>query len=121
MNIDSTEVRAVAKKIGASADSVREIASGDLKRMKNDVPECLEGLTANALTDSIGELSDEIAKIATGLDGISQELMNYARRLDIADRMAAGAISGGSSGDGKGGGFSSGGGSGGGGGGRGHF
>lgn len=86
--VNTDEVRRVAKEIREIAASVKQLSSRNVRTMRNNVKDNLEGETAEALNDVLAELSSDINLIGNGLDDIQQELMRYVRRVEEADRRA---------------------------------
>lgn len=88
MDVNTAEIRSVARRIRSAAETISSLASGDIRRMMQMAQESLQGLTADKLQHVLGELGSDFSSIASGLHTISQELMDYARRVDEADRQA---------------------------------
>jgi len=94
MQIDSSEVRSVARKLSYVSSSVRSVANGQLRQIQQESVSQLEGLTANALEDAVAVLRRDIISLASGLSQLSQELHQYANRIQQADAQASSFIGG---------------------------
>lgn len=94
MNYDSASVRRLARNVQNAAGTVRGLTGGDLRSAHNTVTENLRGKTADALTNALDDLGDDVSRLAATLDGIASELFAYAARLEEADRQARQLIDG---------------------------
>lgn len=86
--VDTSEVRRAAKEIKRVAQNVRTLSDQDVKRMQVGVIQNLEGETANAITEVLNDLSADIIRISAGLSDIEKALLDYAERVEEADRKA---------------------------------
>lgn len=86
--VDTDEVRRVARAIKGIAEDVKSLSTSNVRSMQNSVEDNLRGETAQALTEVLADLSSDIAKIGSGLDSIQKALYDYARRVEKADREA---------------------------------
>ena len=94
VDINTEEIRRVAREIQTIASNTQKLSSVNLRNMRSCVEEELEGEMARALLSVLGELSGDIAAISGGLDSIRAALLKYADRVDEADRKAQEAIKG---------------------------
>jgi uncharacterized protein YukE len=92
MNIKVLEIRQVASRLRAVADTVSSLATGDISRMKQLTQNNLQGLTANSIKSVLSELGSDFTSIASGLRAVSNELFAYARRVEEADARAKSII-----------------------------
>lgn len=83
--IDTAEIRRLARQIGSVANEVNNLASNDVRSMKTTVSDELRGETANALQNALSELSGDIEKVSDGLQKVRSSLDAYARRVEEID------------------------------------
>ena len=86
--VDTSEVRRAAKEIKKIAENVGALSSQNVNRMQNSVSENLEGETADAITEVLGDLSSDIRRISAALNDVQEALIDYAERIEEADREA---------------------------------
>lgn len=84
--VNTDEVRRVAREVRRIADEVKSLSAQNVRSMTASVKESLEGETAVALTDILSDLSSDITKIGSGLDAVQRALTDYAARVEEADR-----------------------------------
>lgn len=89
---DTSEIRRVAKRIGAVSDQVAAVSKDALERISAEIPHTMKGETAEALNERVTLASDDIRRIAGRLAGIRDLLIKFARLLDEADEKAKGEI-----------------------------
>lgn len=92
VDINTEEIRRVAKEIKEISANTRKLSNVNLRSMRSSVEEELEGEMAKALFTVLGELSNDIAAISGGLESIQTALLKYADAVDEADRKAQEAI-----------------------------
>lgn len=93
MEIDYGEVRSVARRLRTISSNVKSVANGRLRQIEQNTSLYLEGRTADALENAANDLRQDITRLANGLSQLSQELFNYAYRLQQADEAASSNIS----------------------------
>ena len=92
--VDTAEVKKVAREIKAIANDVRQLSSGNVSQMKSNVEENLHGETAEAIKQVLDDLAADIKKIGGGLDAVEKALQEYVKRIEEADRKAENVIRG---------------------------
>lgn len=91
--VDTAEVRKVARQIREIVSNVKELSSADLRAMKDSLKSSgAEGETAKALREALNELDGDILSIAQGLTTVERRLNRYAEEIEEADRRAAEAF-----------------------------
>lgn len=91
-DIDTGEIRRIARQIKAIAGSVGELSAADIPAIQQGLEGSFEGEAAKALEEALLTLRSDVGRLSGGLNGIQQELMAYAARIDAADEAAARAI-----------------------------
>lgn len=89
MEYDVQEVRRIAGKVHVASEDLLGVSSGDLARIRSDIPGNLEGGAADALTEVLEDLIEDTKKLGNGLETISAALYAFARKLKLADEEAA--------------------------------
>ena len=72
--VDTVEVRALAKKCGKLANSVKSLSTGNVEKMMASVRESLKGETAEALKDELTDMNTDIRSIASGMAEVQRAL-----------------------------------------------
>lgn len=86
--VDTSEVRKAAKEIRKIAENVGALSSQNVNRMRSNVDQNMEGATAEAISEVLADLSSDIRRISSGLNDVYQALLDYAERIEEADRQA---------------------------------
>ena len=68
---------------------MKELSERGLRQMIAETQGRVEGETADAMREQLDMAAADIKKISEGLNSIHLELMDFARRLDIADKALA--------------------------------
>lgn len=92
--VDTAKVKEAARKIKAVASQVQDLATQDVRSMQTLAESDLEGSTAQALQEVLGDLKSDIQKIAAGLNTIQRALSTYAQKLEEKDAEMAAKIGG---------------------------
>lgn len=94
VNVNTDEVRRVAKQIKGIAGTVSDLNTVDVRKMKSNLQGKAAGEMAVALNEVLDELSSDISKIAQSLVAIQTRLEKYAAEVEAADKRASEAIKG---------------------------
>ena len=86
---DTVELRRIASQIRESSEEVSNTLKHTTQWMRDDVPEHLIGETADALTESVDEIHEELSTLSKETDSIGLQLKQYAAALEQADRLIA--------------------------------
>jgi len=86
--VDTGEVRRAAKEIRKIAENVGALSSQNVQRMRSSVDQNMEGATADAISEVLSDLSSDIRRISSGLNDVYKALLDYAERIEEADRKA---------------------------------
>lgn len=89
MEYDTAAIRRVARQVGRAASEIQSTATSDVNAVINGLSGNFEGEAADALHEELVDLGSDLKRLARGLDSIKEELMDYAARLEEADRQAA--------------------------------
>ncbi len=89
---DTGRIRELARRIGLVADAVADVDTNTLNAARNEIPGNFVGSAAEALTDSVEELSRDIRTLSGGLGELRDALYALARRVDAADAAAKALI-----------------------------
>ncbi|MDO5377593.1 MAG: WXG100 family type VII secretion target [Clostridia bacterium] len=89
MEYDTAAIRRVARQVGRAASEIRATATSDVSAVINGLSGHFEGEAADALHEELADLSSDLKRLASGLNSVEKELMDYAARLEEADRQAA--------------------------------
>lgn len=91
---DTAEIRVTARRVLAAANEVGDLSSRNLRQVIANLDEGFKGIAADALNTRLEEVSVDITGISRGLENVYRELMDFARRLDAADREIENRIAG---------------------------
>ena len=86
---DTVELRRIASVIRESSEDVSGVLRNTTQWIREDVPEHLSGETAEALTETVEEIHEELSALSKETDDIGLKLKQFAFALDQADRLAA--------------------------------
>lgn len=89
MEYDTAAIRRVAKQVGGAASEIQSTAASNVNAVINGLSGNFEGEAAEALHEELKDLGSDLSRLAKGLSNIEKELLNYAARLEEADRQAA--------------------------------
>lgn len=85
---DSVQIRALAARIQRAAGAVNNVKAGPLRSAKLEMQGNFEGSAANALRDSLDELTADVNSVGTKLAGVANALNALAAKVEEADRKA---------------------------------
>lgn len=88
-NVDTAKIRSTARDVRKIADRIGDLASGDLKAMRNTVSQELRGEAAEALEETLADLKRDVEKLAGSLNTIQKALNKYAAKIEELDRELA--------------------------------
>lgn len=89
---DTVSLRQTANRIFESEEELSDSRRQTLYRMMDDVPNQLEGSTAQALQECVTEINSALALCEKDLDKLGSVLRKYAAALEEADQKASETI-----------------------------
>lgn len=92
--VDTAKVREASRKIKSVASQVQELASQDVQSMLALSTNELNGSTAVAIQEVLGELKGDVQRIASSLNTIQKALTTYAQKIEEKDAEMAAKING---------------------------
>ncbi len=84
---NTREIRAAARNLDHIADQLKSLESTNIVRISSNAKP-LRGDTAVALKNQLESLANEIQALKRTVNSCSNDLYEFARRLDIADAKA---------------------------------
>lgn len=85
MEYDVQEIRRAAGQVESAANTLSDILSGDLSRIRGEIPTKLRGEAADALVDVITDIEYDTRTLTSGLEQVYKALYLYAQKLVEAD------------------------------------
>jgi len=92
MRYNVLELRQTADLVNKAAEKVRGAGEDSVERVRGGLSGVFRGEAADALDHELSSLRSDLRQLAGGLTAIGNELMDYARRLEKADRDSAAYI-----------------------------
>lgn len=92
--IDTDEIRAIMNRVRVISENVKDLSATDVRAMKNTVENSLKGEAAEALLQTLNELSSDITQIAGGLKTAQNALNAYIKEIERADAELSNAFKG---------------------------
>lgn len=92
MEINTQEIRQLAKDIEKISTDVTEIDDISLTRARRCMDGSFEGMAADAMAQALEEISGSLKKLGTSLGHASKEMMAYADKLELLDKEIAAEI-----------------------------
>ena len=92
--IDTDEIREIMNKVGTISEEVRYLSDVNVRSMRGTVEGSLKGEAADALMQTLEEISGDITKIAGGLRTVKNALAAYVKAVEQADAELSKQING---------------------------
>lgn len=83
---DTKAVRAAVRKIKSCANTISEGTKSKIQAISKEIPEQLEGETATAFQQRMGDLSADVNTLVNSMNSLCRALSKYADDLERAAR-----------------------------------
>lgn len=91
-DFDSAAVRRAAKQVLDCADIVSVNAQPKLKTIRCEIDDSIKGMAADALSERITDIDNDVRSIVNGLRALGNSLTSYAEALERKARELADAL-----------------------------
>ena len=89
---DSTKIRRLAAQLERTSVAVNNVKQTSLRSARQEMTGNFQGEAAEALEQSISELTDDVTTLASHLGSISKALFRLAAQVEAADEKAKALI-----------------------------